>query len=188
MEEPLMEKQEQDASLSNEEWRQRADQQINSLVRVFGGIGILALLGILYASLVLIQLFDDITYRVDGFGTNLVCIIAISAVGAVWVNRRMIHNQEMATLDEDDDCKTSKKKRQQENQRRLWSLFFALLALLFTLQMIYKSTYSFAQEWITHDSSIIDAAESIIRVPPVRLRTSMLRGNTIGQLVYVQEE
>jgi hypothetical protein len=94
----------------------------------------------------------------------------------------------MATLDEDDDCKTSKKKRQQENQRRLWSLFFALLALLFTLQMIYKSTYSFAQEWITHDSSIIDAAESIIRVPPVRLRTSMLRGNTIGQLVYVQEE
>jgi hypothetical protein len=83
----------------------------------------------------------------------------------------------MATLDEDDDCKTSKKKRQQENQRRLWSLFFALLALLFTLQMIYKSTYGFAQEWI------------IIReFPPVRLKTSMLRGNTIGQLVYVQEE
>jgi len=160
----------------NEQWRLRANGQIDSLACLFSSIAILALLGILLICVYsFLFYYDEIGLRLEGkaTATYITVTIVLSAVGAVYVQRRIQRNQVA-----DDDCKEGKKRQEQENQRRLVALFFAFLASLITLQMIWCS--------ISHQRTVEASVTEAIGVRVDHLvtktrRNHALRGN-IGPL------
>lgn len=129
---------------SDEEWRVKAERQIDSLARVFRAIALLAILGLVWISLH--SLFLDDVYPIpgdygilmtgDGMAICVFVTIVLSALGAVLVQRKLQTNVVAA---DDDDCKQSKVNRKEQGRRHLLALFLSFLAVLSALQVIWAS-------------------------------------------------
>lgn len=125
-------------------WRKRASLQMDLLACVVYTMAFLAFLGALWGCFIGIAMYE---LSIPGILIYATMILIVSAILSVLV-------QQKTARDTTSDLKDVKKRLQDDNKAQLLALLFLFSAVLITLILLWVSTETMHESWVTESVAL----------------------------------